>query len=264
MIAVAFLNQKGGVGKTSLTHHIGGALAELGHSVLCLDWDPQASLTQGILGPDGAAALTPAQTSAAIARGGAPDPRRLILPAELAGIDLIPSGPELAAHNLADPHRRGARVAQALRHFLAETSAELEYRYCLIDCPPNLQTLAGAALHASEFLAIPTHAEDYGAQGIGPVLDFMDRCREDNPALALAGIIVNRRKRTSLHALYEQRIRGEYNGSTFRQCVPDLIGYCEAIAYRKPITRHDPKSNAADAMRALAVEFMDRTGEALP
>jgi Mrp family chromosome partitioning ATPase len=43
--AVAFLNRKGGVGKTSCCHHLAGCYAQAGRRVLLVDADPQASLT---------------------------------------------------------------------------------------------------------------------------------------------------------------------------------------------------------------------------
>ena len=55
MQTVAFLNKKGGVGKTSTCHHLSGALARKGLRVLLVDADPQASLTQGLLGPEAGA-----------------------------------------------------------------------------------------------------------------------------------------------------------------------------------------------------------------
>ena len=51
---VAFLNKKGGVGKTSTVHHLGGTLARRGQRVLLVDADPQASLSQGLLGAEAA------------------------------------------------------------------------------------------------------------------------------------------------------------------------------------------------------------------
>ena len=54
---LCMLNQKGGVGKTSTCHHLAGALASRGRRVLLVDLDPQASLTQGLWGPQSARAL---------------------------------------------------------------------------------------------------------------------------------------------------------------------------------------------------------------
>ena len=51
-VAITLLNQKGGVGKTSTTYHLGGTLARDGKRVLVVDVDPQASLTQGFEGPN--------------------------------------------------------------------------------------------------------------------------------------------------------------------------------------------------------------------
>ena len=69
MRIVAFLNLKGGVGKTSSVHHLSGTLAASGRRVLLVDNDPQASLTQGFFGPDATEALDPSRTVHAIYTG---------------------------------------------------------------------------------------------------------------------------------------------------------------------------------------------------
>src|SRR5262249_61923944 len=66
MRTVAFLNKKGGVGKTSACHHLSGALGQKGLRVLLVDADPQASLTQGLLGPEVARGIAPRETIAAL------------------------------------------------------------------------------------------------------------------------------------------------------------------------------------------------------
>ena len=50
MKAISIFNNKGGVGKTTLTFHLAHALAEMGHRTLLIDFDPQCNLT--ILGMD--------------------------------------------------------------------------------------------------------------------------------------------------------------------------------------------------------------------
>lgn len=52
MKSIAVFNNKGGVGKTTLTYHLGYALAELGYKTLLVDLDPQSNLTLFGLNPE--------------------------------------------------------------------------------------------------------------------------------------------------------------------------------------------------------------------
>jgi chromosome partitioning protein len=52
MISIAFFNNKGGVGKTSLVYHLAFMFAERGLSVVAIDLDPQANLSSMLLTDD--------------------------------------------------------------------------------------------------------------------------------------------------------------------------------------------------------------------
>src|SRR5262245_25200369 len=88
---VAFLNRKGGVGKTSCCHHLAGCLAQSGWRVLLVDADPQASLTQGLIGPSATEALRKEETLACLFDDAFdPDPARLIRPTSVGSLSLLP------------------------------------------------------------------------------------------------------------------------------------------------------------------------------
>src|SRR6516165_10837503 len=103
MPVITLLNQKGGVGKTSTTHHLAGTLAKMGRRVLLLDNDPQASLTQGLLGPDVARDLDADGTIFGAFHRGAPADE-LIRPTGFEGIDLIAGSERVTEYNVPRPH----------------------------------------------------------------------------------------------------------------------------------------------------------------
>src|SRR5262249_4938601 len=97
MPVITALNQKGGVGKTSTCYHLAGTLALAARRVLLVDNDPQASLTQGFLGPQATRRLDAAETIVAVYQQEA-IPDQVIRSSGIAGIDLL-AGCRLAARS---------------------------------------------------------------------------------------------------------------------------------------------------------------------
>jgi chromosome partitioning protein len=259
------LNQKGGVGKTSTTHHLAGTLAQLGHRVLAVDNDPQASLTQGFLGPQVTRLIPGNQTVASVYAGDEPYPEQIIRPSGVEGIDLV-AGSKLAARfNVPEPHLAGYELQTCLREFLGQVDGR--YGLVLIDCPPNLHLCSWAALAASDFLIVPLQAEDYGAQGIIEVQESIDLVTSMvNPGLVLLGYLLTMfNPRLGIHQLYAGTLRESYGPFVFDTTIPIATDYKEAIASRKPIAQHKPKGAAAKAVKALAAEVLGRiTDRAIP
>ena len=183
-----FANQKGGVGKTTVTLGVASALAHRGARVLLVDVDPQASATK-VLGVPVEGALTVADALLEPSRYRLVD---AIVPSGW-GFDLAPAEMALAARE----SRRSTADEFVLRHQLRGVAG---YDLVLIDCPPSLGVLTLNALTAASQVVIVTEPSFLSLQGIGELLETRDLvCAHYNSELLLAGVIVNRVERTVEH-----------------------------------------------------------------
>ena len=256
------LNLKGGVGKTTTCHHLAGTLALMGKRVLLVDNDPQASLTQGFIGPAATRAINPANTLAAVYAGDEPFPAQVIRPAGVPGIDLLPGSYVAADFNIPRPFEAPFELQACLREFLAEVSAG--YDLVFIDCPPTLSLCSWAALVASDFLVTPLKPEDYGAQGIAFVRDSMALVQSGpNPSLRMLGFLLTlMTPRKAVHQLYEESLRAEYGPLVFKTRMVEAVDYVEALNRRLPVANYKPRGAAAKVMRELAEELCERLSAA--
>ena len=256
-VTLTLLNQKGGVGKTSLTHHLAGALSARGRRVLLVDNDPQASLTQGFIGPAACRSLDRDTTVAGLYRGQS-YAESVRFPVGIPGVDLIAGSRWATPFNLPEPETLDWSLQRTLADGL--DSIRGEYDLVLIDCPPNLHLCSWAALAASDALIVPLKPEDYGAQGIIEVNDSYQSVRARiNPGLALLGYLLTLlAPRKTVHKMYEQTLRESYGPLVFDARMPDLTEFVEALNGRQAAEQYKPKGAAAKAMRAIADEIESR------
>lgn len=262
-LVIAMLNRKGGCGKTSTCHHLAGAFARAGQRVLLIDMDPQASLTQGLFGPQVTESLDPRLTVAGLFDDNFdPDPADLIRSTPFEGIALVAGSNELDDFNLPRPQETGA-VQLALRQFLRETAST--YDIALIDCPPNLSLCSWSALLAANNVVVPVQAEDYGAQGIVYIQRAFDAALAyHNPRLRLAGYLVTMFNKTlGIHTAYNHQLRTLYGDQVFEATVPLAKDFKEAVAARQPVSFYKPRSAAARAIKTVADELITRASAAL-
>jgi len=263
MRVIALLNQKGGVGKTSLCHHLAGAFGRLGKSVLLVDLDPQASLSQGLFGPDMVRGMDPDSTAAAILGVKLPFPEDLIRTNVAPRTDIVPGSKAATDHNIPRPFDAPIAAQASLRNFLHEVEVgPVAYDLVLVDCPPNLHLCSWAALAAAHHLVVPLQPEDYASQGLPEVEESAAHVRASiNPTLTTLGFVLTRViKRQSIHRVYEAELRELYGDKVFTTRIPSAAAYAEAIARRRPIEQYQPRSNPAHEMRALAFEILLRAG----
>ena len=259
-LVVAMLNRKGGVGKSSCCLHLGGSFARAGKRVLLVDMDPQASLSQGLFGPQATEALDRRDTVVALFDDRCdPDPVRIIRPTPFDRLSIASGSNALERFNVPEPEAAG-EYQRVLRTFLREAAPAFDV--ILIDCPPNLHLCSWNALLAADWVMVPLQAEDYGAQGITHVQRAIDAAlAKYNPTLRLLGYLVSMfQKRLGVHMAYDHQLRQLYAGDVFAEFVPNAKDFKEAVAARMPLSAYKPRCASAKAMDAIAAEMVARAG----
>ena len=146
MSIIAFVNQKGGVCKTTSTLNVGAALARAGKSVLLIDADPQGSLTAGA-----GIELNDDDLTLWEVLKGTGDINQAIKRKPGGTYDILPADRALSG---ADSE---LSTVPGRDFLLRETLAQLvkPYDFILIDCPPSLGVVTLMALTASNGAIIP-------------------------------------------------------------------------------------------------------------
>ncbi len=234
---VAVLNQKGGVGKTTVTLGLASAAAAAGRRVLVVDLDPQASSTW-VLGID---PERPLPSSSQI-RTANTSPEQICASDWSDLIDVLPANVLHQEHMTGDANR--------LRNTLAQVHDE--YEVILIDCPPSLGGLTRSALTAARHALVVVEPSALGLRGIGGVADMIDEVWDTtNPALELSGVILNRVPAVSSEA--DRRIAelalivGSH--AIWNPPVPQRVVFNQAIGERRPI--HSYGSRAREPIDAF-------------
>lgn len=185
MKTIAFFNNKGGVGKTSLVYHLAWMFSELGHRIIAGDLDPQANLSGMFFDENRLEDLWQDEKKKTINGDIAPlfegvgdisrDPhiekvgeRIGLLVGDLALSkregDLSEQWPKCL-----DRDKRAFRVITAFARLIASASEKFQADLALVDVGPNLGAINRAVLIASDHVVIPLAPDLFSLQGLGNV-----------------------------------------------------------------------------------------------
>ena len=251
MAICVFVNQKGGVGKTTSAINIGAYLAEAGKQVLLVDFDAQANLSSGV-------GAKPPKPGIYELLSGEASPDQAIRKTAVKNLDVIPADLDLsgAAVELINQKEREFFLKKALEPI------KKNYDYIMIDCPPSLGLLTLNGLAAADSVLIPMQCEYFAMEGLTLLLQNVKKIQKSlNPDLKIGGIFFTMYDpRTRLANDVIKQVSAYFKDTVFNTIIPRNIRLSETPSYGMPISLYDPQCPGARAYQTLALEFLRREG----
>lgn len=195
MRTIAFFNNKGGVGKTSLVYHLAFMYAEFGLQVIAADLDPQANLTSMFVDEDRLEQLWSGDSTRKtvfgalrpllVGTGDVMQPHVEVISDRIGvlvgDLALSESEDELNSQwpRAMDREARAFRVISAFWRIVEAASQQYDANVVLIDVGPNLGAINRAALIAAQHVVIPLAPDLYSLQGLRNLGPRLRRWREE-------------------------------------------------------------------------------------
>ncbi len=177
---ISVINQKGGVGKTTIAFNICCALAQRGKRVLAIDCDPQTNLT-ALFGveikqynlfhllinsvKELKAMHLPVMFS------------DVLVPTKIDSISLLPAGQELSGFELTVAGISSPRQL-ILRKLIENYELRSQFDYIVIDSPPTLGLLMVNIMCASDGILVPFKPDDFSQVGLQHLHEAIDNIEE--------------------------------------------------------------------------------------
>ena len=250
-VAIAIINQKGGVGKTTTTINLAATLAAREKRVLVIDVDPQGTATTATIGKatDGTAEI--------LGYGSAEEVSELVQVithrSDAYGIDVI--GADFDRLN----HQEIALTSTPMfmvRFVELMEAVETRYDFVLFDCPPALRALTTATMYAADHVVVVVEPSKESIDGLGKLVRYLaglTKLLQREPSLA--GAIITKADPRELLVRDVRAGLEETGRFPWIQPIYLTVGFKDAYTESKPlaaIAKSRAHQLALDDLEALA------------
>lgn len=244
---IALMNQKGGVGKTTMAFNLAHAFAHQGKKVLCIDMDPQSNFSSLFDIPanddrknihhlliNSVKELKALHTSTFL--------NDVIIKTE-ENIDLIPSGQELSGFELTVAGINAPRQL-ILKKFIEKFELRAQYDVIVIDGPPTLGLLVVNILCATDGVLYPFVPDRFSEQGLKNIQQVVSDIAEMEITATpknlgyIPNLFDTRRKQASADL---EHIKGTLGEATMHEAFTNKVQFGKSLAQRKSVFHY--KSN---------------------
>lgn len=255
---ISFINNKGGVGKTTSALSIGLSWAKMGKKILFVDLDSQSNLTSMLSSTDPLMQAWDRTIEDAFIAG--PQDGLPIEHTDNPLIDFVPADLDLSNF---ERDTANARMREFLLYDLLE-NVKGQYDFVIIDCPPALTPIVSNAMVASDYLLLVANPDGLSYKGAQMVISLYNEIISDkrlNPSLKIIGMLVTRFQKDNVSDHFLEQFRYDYGQLVLKSSIRKSTKIVQATSFDKSIFEIDPRGKATEdyikASQELLIKIED-------
>ena len=245
MNITAYVNQKGGVGKTTLALNLGALLAQKGYATLLIDNDSQCNITNTFLQSKPEKSMYNVMTEGVLLKD-------IIQKTEVKNLDIAP--------NILKSVDTNILIASAdCRELILKNAIEksdLKYDYILVDCNGALDLCMINALATANNAIIPIDCSAYSLTGLSNLIQYINQVKSLNKGLEIKGFVLNNiDRRSNIAEMLRSAIDSAFPNKLLKQDISMSSVFAKMQYSKKTIIDHKNTKSYKELKELLSEVF---------